>query len=105
MLYQKLNQANKDQYIDLKRKLDAIIEDEVKGVTLRSLFEDYEKISFEVKNLFCFYDIYKQRSHLKEFKTHYKFSRYLKFIQTLKCFNLLNHFKFLLSLSLLNTNI
>ena len=42
ILYPKLNPANKGQYIALKEKLNDIIEDEVKGVILRSLCDDYE---------------------------------------------------------------
>ena len=42
ILYPKLNPANKGQYLALKEKLNDIIEDEVKGVILRSLCDDYE---------------------------------------------------------------
>ena len=38
----KLNPANKGQYLALKEKLNDIIEDEVKGVILLSLCDDYK---------------------------------------------------------------
>ena len=41
-LYPKLNDINKHQYLNLKEKLNDIIEDEIKGVILRSLCNDYE---------------------------------------------------------------
>ena len=42
ILYPKLNDANKHQYLSLKEKLNDIIEAEIKGVVLRSLCDDYE---------------------------------------------------------------
>ena len=42
ILYLKLNPANKGQYLALKEKLNDIIEDEVKGVILQSLCDDYK---------------------------------------------------------------